>query len=91
MRIEQARLGGRQLIKDPLGNARELSQLVGPHVGRLPLGGVADDLGIGLEAFHAQQPIMIRRLVLGRNAQPAMIRIECTRHVDPLATKMRFR
>ena len=39
-------------------------------------GFVVDYVGVGLEELDAQQPVMIGGLVLGRNAQPLVVRIE---------------
>ncbi len=42
----------------------------------MPLGRRFDHLGIALVQFNAQQPIVMRRLIARRNAQPFVIRIE---------------
>lgn len=57
-----------------------LPQRIAPDVCDLSFRGVGNDFGIGLKLFDAQQPVMCRRLVLGRNTQPAVVCIEVLSH-----------
>jgi hypothetical protein len=45
-------------------------------MGHLPIGRAGDDVWIALEQPHAEQPIMVRRLLFRRNAEPDSIWIE---------------
>jgi hypothetical protein len=47
-----------------------------PHELHLPVGRQLDHIGIGFKQFDPQQPIMVRRLLGGRNAQPFVEGIE---------------
>jgi hypothetical protein len=76
LRREQAELGGAQFVEKALRKGGVLASLKGANVRHSLIGGAFDDVGIGLEELDAQQPIMVGRLVLGRNAQPLVVRIE---------------
>lgn len=54
--------------------------LVRLHVGHLPVGSPLDDVRVALEESDAQQPIMVRRLLRGRDPQPLAVRIEVLGH-----------
>jgi hypothetical protein len=88
-RIEETRLGGGDFIQDPLAHLGVLAQGIPPHMPDLPLGRVEDHLHIALKPLDSQQPVVIGRLILGRNSQPTMIRIECGAHQIVAATVKR--
>ena len=46
------------------------------HMRHLTHGGRLDHIGIRLKQFQPQQPIMVGGLMLGRNPQPFVVRIE---------------
>ena len=46
------------------------------EVGHLLAGSSVNYVGVGLEQFDPQQPVMVGRLILGRNAEPFVIRVE---------------
>ena len=50
------------------------------HVGHLPVGRRFDHFEVTLEKFDAQQPIVVRWLILGRDAEPDVIGIESVAH-----------
>ena len=53
-------------------------------MGHLPVGRAFDDCRFFLERLDSQQTVMVRRLFLGRNSQPRMVRIERLIHVGIL-------
>ena len=57
-----------------------MAERVSPDVRDLSFGRVADHVGIRFELFDPQQPIIVRRLMLGRNAEPLIIRIKFVGH-----------
>ena len=57
-------------------------------MGHLPRSGVVNDLGVALELVNRQEPVVSRWLILGRYAQPAMVRIKLFRYgslANPMA------
>ena len=81
--IEQADLGRGEFVEDLLRGSLVLAGLIGSHVTHLPIGGVGDHLDVRLERLHAQQTIVIGRLMPRRDAKPAMVRIELVHHDEP--------
>jgi hypothetical protein len=73
---EQAIPGLGKMIEDPLGVRRILSGLESLDVGHLPVCRRLNDPRVRLKPLHAQQPVMVRRLMLGGNSQPDVIGIE---------------
>ena len=57
-----------------------LARLECPQMGHLPVGGALNDCGVVLEWGDAQQPVVMRGLLVGRNCQPLVIRVELARH-----------
>jgi len=51
-------------------------------VGHLPVGRVGDRVGVRFEQLDRQQPIVVRRLLIRRNAEPLAIGIERFGHID---------
>ena len=49
-------------------------------MGHSLVGRVFDDRGTIFKRRYAQQPVVVRRLLAGRNSQPLVIRIEHFRH-----------
>jgi hypothetical protein len=45
-----------------------------PH---LPIGGILNHLGIGLEQVDTQQPVVVRRLIFQRDSQPRVPSLWC--------------
>ncbi len=76
LRIEQAHAGGRQLVEDKLRDLRVGPRLKSPHVEHLPVGRIGDHIRIRFEQADAQQPVMVGRLLVGRDAKPFPIRIK---------------
>ena len=79
---------GHQLVLLLLEIRREQRAQVGRDLEQAPVeevGRLLDDVRIGLERADAQQPVVMRRLLLGRDAEPHAIRVEIFRHVLSLA------
>jgi len=74
--LEQAHARRRQLVQQFLRQGRMRPGLKGPNVGHLPVGRVGDRIGVRFEQFDRQQPIVIRRLMFRRNAEPLAVGIE---------------
>ena len=53
----------------------------------LPVSGMFDSLQVLLEQRETEQPVVVRRLLLGRNRQPDVIRIESPGHDRPLTSR----
>ncbi len=83
-RVHQREPGRGHLVQQPLRVCRMGTRLEAPQVGHTLIGGVGDDVRVGLEAGNPQQPVMIRRLLLGRDRQPLVIGIELLLHHDGL-------
>lgn len=60
-----------------------LSMLERPDVRHSLVGSILDDFDIALERFDAQQPIVIWRLLVLRNAKPLMVGVEPGHCVSP--------
>jgi hypothetical protein len=86
LRTHQAQLGRRNLVQHALRERAVAPGLIGAQVGHALVGGGLDHVGIALEPLDPQQPVMIGRLLLGRNAQPLVVRVERLRHA-PLLLK----
>ena len=46
------------------------------HIRHLPIGSSFDHVYVGLEGVQPEEAIMVRRLILRRNAKPFMVRVE---------------
>src|SRR5687767_6450962 len=68
-----------------------LARFVSLDVGHLAIGGGLDHVEVGLEQADSQQPVMVRRLVFGRNAQPLVIGIEGGSHSSHYRPNGHFR
>jgi hypothetical protein len=79
--MEQADARGGNLVQQFLGSDRVPAGLVTPNMAHLAVSGVLDNARLLLEELESQQAVMVGRLVLGRNAQPDMIRVEGVGHV----------
>jgi hypothetical protein len=75
-RVEQTDLGSRHLVENPLRKRSLMAQLVVPKVGHLSVGRSANDVWTRFELLDSQESIMVRWLILRRNAQPTVIGIE---------------
>ena len=81
--IEQTNPRRCHFVQQPLGQRAILPRLKRPQMGHLAIGSAIDHVAIGLEKFETQQPILVRRLLLRRNSEPNMIRIEIFCHGNP--------
>jgi len=58
------------------------------YVRHLPVGGIADDVAVGLEGLQAKQSVMVWGLVLGWNSEPVVEvvkRLRRGRRLTPVA------
>jgi hypothetical protein len=78
--IQEAKLRRRHLVEQLLGQRAMTTRLVRPQVGHAAVGRPLDHVGIVLEELHAEQAIMMGRLLGRRDAQPGVIRIERLGH-----------
>ena len=79
---KQAEFGGRHLVQQLLRLRGPRSVLKRPQVDHLPIGSVLDDLAVFLEQANPQQPIVIRRLFLGRDPEPLIVEDQMARRTD---------
>jgi hypothetical protein len=78
--LQQAEFGRRELIENPLRESGMPSRLKRPHVSHLPRGCILNHVRIVFEMGNPQQPVVVRGLVLGGDAEPLAIRIERVGH-----------
>ncbi len=57
-----------------------LARLQAAEMSHPLIGGMLDDVRIGLKGLDGQQPVMMRRLILRRNTEPDTIRVEIFWH-----------
>ncbi len=75
-RLQQAQLGRSHLVEQLLRQGTVRAGLEGAQMGHLPICRALDHVGVGLEPLDAQQAVVVGRLILGRNAQPLVIRVQ---------------
>ncbi len=81
-RITEADQRGGQFIQQILGGLGIRTDLKRAHVGHLAIGRRLDDFRIVLERSDPQQPVEVGRLLMRRDAQPLVVRIEALFHGD---------
>ena len=75
-RPQQTELRRRDFVQQPLRFRAVFTRLKRPQQHHPLIGGVLDNVRAGFKRSHAQQPVMIRRLLVERNTQPLVIRVE---------------
>lgn len=82
-RIQQTDPGGLDLIQELFGELAVLARREVTQRHRLTAGCGVDDIAALFKQFDPQQPIVIRRLISGRDSQPDVIWIERVSHRKP--------
>ena len=77
--VQQTNLRRGDLVEQSLRKGRVFASLQTAQMGHPLIGRMLDHVRIVFEQLDAEQPIMIRRQILGRDAQPFSIRIEVAR------------
>jgi hypothetical protein len=75
-RIEQRYSRRRYLVEELLRFLTALACLKRPQVQHRPIGSVGDHVRVRFIHGNAEQPIVIRRLLVGRNAEPGVVGIK---------------
>ena len=88
--VEQCVLRPAELIEKPIGGFRPGTGLKCAKIRESLSCSMPDNFGIGLSTVDPQQPVMIRRLVLRRNAKPFVIGIEFVAHDKVASERCRF-
>ena len=81
--IEQTNPRRSHFVQQPLRKLTVFAHLNRPQMRHLPVGGIVDHIGVGLEQRQAEQPIVVRWLLFRPDTEPNMIRIEIIRHSRP--------
>ena len=82
--VQQTQARPRNFIQQLLTVGRMLTRLVFAQETQLPVGGGFNDLQVFFEIRNPEQTVMVRRLLVGRNSQPLVIRVKACRHLLPV-------
>jgi hypothetical protein len=84
LRVQQAHFRAGNLVEDSLGKTYLLAQLLRPDVRHSLVGSVRNDIRVALECPDAKQAVVVRRLFVGRNAEPDVIGVKLLCHPSGL-------
>ena len=80
LRIQETDFRRRKFVENLLRQGHVLPEMIVSHMSHPLLGCVRNHIRISLEEFNRQQPVVIWRLIFGRNAQPFVIGVEVFGH-----------
>ena len=87
-RTKQTNLGRRNLVQQLLRQLGMLARLQRPQVDHPLVGRGLDHVRIAFERIDRKQPIVVGRLLGGRDAKPLVIRVELRCHRAPSSRRM---